>query len=336
MSLRSASRAGRVVLSLALAAGLFAAVAFGFYSGKTLSILSFIAIFALTGYSVAIPYRYAGILMVAQGAIWGLGAYTAAVLIGQYRWSLWLVLPIVVVVGAASGLIVGGLSLRSRGHYFLIVSFAINELFIVILNHLDFVGGTTGVLLLSRPTPLGPFVFDTSLSRMWLYVAVLLAGMAVFQIIGMSRFGRRLVAIRENEDLARAIGVNAVAGRLQALALGGAMAGAAGVLYAYQQRALDPGLFSAVTFLQVILMMIIGGSRTSLGPLAGAFLMVYLPNLLNFSPLTSQLSYGVILILVILLLPEGIGGGLLNLAAGRRSGLQALLGRRAAASRGSG
>jgi branched-chain amino acid transport system permease protein len=160
--------------------------------------------------------------------------------------------------------------------------------------------------MLNRPNDLGPIHFSGSLSRYYLYVAFLLLGIFVFVVLGWTRFGRRLVAMRENEDLARSVGISLVKMRLEVLALGGALAGVAGVLYAYQEPAISPSLFDALAFLPVVAMVIIGGRAISLGPLLGAFLLEMLPSWLNFSPLVSQLFYGAFVILIILLLPEGV------------------------------
>jgi branched-chain amino acid transport system permease protein len=279
-----------------------------FSSGEDLSLLSYTAIFALVGYAVAISFRYAGILMVAQGVVWGAGTYLTSLLVGRYNWTTWEVAPLAVVAGAVLAVVIGAVSMRSRGHYFLIVTFAMNELVVYLAGTSNYLGGTNGLILLQRPSAIASFTFDTPLRRYYLYVVFLLIGMAVCVVIGRSRFGRRLVAMRENEDLARSMGISLIASRLQILAVGGALAGIAGVLYAYQQPAVTPTLFSAVGFLPVVAMVIIGGRDFTFGPLLGAFLLEFLPSWLNFSPLVSQLIYGLILVVAILVIPEGLAG----------------------------
>lgn len=288
-------------------------------SQRELSLLSFVAIFGLVAYSIAIAFRYAGVLMIAQGAVWGVGAYTGGLLHNEWGWSFWAVLPAAAVLSAVAAVVIGTVSLRSNGHYFLIVTFAINEFIVLAATQMDFTGGQGGLLVLDPPDALGPISFASPTNRYRLYLAFLVAGLGLFVFVGRTAFGRRLVAIRENEDLARSVGVSILRSKLAVLAVGGAMAGVAGVLYVYHQRAVQPDLFSALLFLQIVLMVIIGGSRTVLGPLVGAFLLLFLPDKLGLSPTAQQITYGVLLIGIILLAPEGVAGTIRRWVRARRS-----------------
>lgn len=279
-------------------------------SHEDLSLLSFVSIFGLAAYSVGISFRYAGILMIAQGAVFGVGAYTAALLHGQHGFSFWAVLAPAALLAAATAVAIGAFSMRSSGHYFVILTFAINEFLVLAANHLAFTGGQSGLLILESPDRLGPFSFSDAPGRYGLYVAFLTLGIAVSGLYGATAAGRRALAVRAREDLARSVGISAWRAKILTLGIGGAMAGVAGVLYAYQQRAIEPDLFGALPVLQLVLMVVIGGYRTTLGPLIGAAIIVALPSKLGLTPLAAEIAYGVVLIVIILLVPQGIAGSL--------------------------
>jgi branched-chain amino acid transport system permease protein len=284
-----------------------------FPTSRDLSTLSYVAIFGLVAYSLSVSFRFAGVLMLGQGAVWGVGAYTATLLHNNHGWSTWAVLPAAALTSAVSAVVIGAVALRARGHYFLIVTFVMNELIVLGAGQVDFTGGQQGLLMLDPPNSLGPLSFDSSEARFYLYAAFLIVGMFVVGVLAHTSLGQRMVSIRESEDLARSVSISVVATKLQAFALGGALAGIAGVLYAYHQVSVAPQLFSTLTFLQMALMLIIGGSATLLGPVVGAFLLLYLPQWLSLSPAGEQVAYGVLLIVIMLVAPRGIVGSLSQL-----------------------
>lgn len=307
--LREASVA-RTLLTAGIGAALFLLLPQLFTSSRELSTLSFVAIFGLVAYSLSVSFRFAGVLMLGQGAVWGVGAYTATLLHNNHGWSTWAVIPASALTAAATAVLIGAVALRARGHYFLIVTFVINELLVLAAGQVGFTGGQQGLLMLDAPDSLGPLSFESSDARFYLNAAFLILGILVVGLLAHTSLGHRLVSIRESEDLARSIGISVVATKLQAFALGGALAGIAGVLYAYHQQSIAPQLFSTLTFLQIALMLIIGGSATLLGPIVGAFLLLFLPQWLDLSPAGEQITYGLLLIVIMLVAPRGIVGSL--------------------------
>src|SRR5262249_19122034 len=128
----------------------------------------------------------------------------------------------------------------------------------------------------------------------FLTAAFMLAALAVMSIIRHSRFGTILSMIRQNEQLARSLGFATNRYQLAALTIGGAITGAAGELFIYQQRVVTPDTFSMTMSIQVLMIIVIGGSRTLMGPLIGAFVIIFLPEFIQADPVDSQLIYGAV------------------------------------------
>jgi branched-chain amino acid transport system permease protein len=139
-----------------------------------------------------------------------------------------------------------------------------------------------------------------------LVAAFMLLSMLATYLIANSRYGRTLRSIRENEQLARAIGVNTDMLKLTAFMLSGVFAGIAGDLQAYNFRHISPDLYGGAVSMYFALMVMLGGPRTLFGPLTGALIVTFLPEVMRIDPIDSRIAYGVALIAVIMLLPGGI------------------------------
>jgi ABC-type branched-subunit amino acid transport system permease subunit len=136
---------------------------------------------------------------------------------------------------------------------------------------------------------------------------------ALVFFVDRSRFGRHLDSLRENEPLARSLGLNASLYKIAAFAFSGAIAGVGGALYMYQSVSIAPSLFTGFATIIFPLMVILGGSRVVWGPPLGAFVLTFLPYWLDLGPTGTQYAYGIALILFMTFLPEGIGPGVLRL-----------------------
>ena len=265
---------------------------------------------AIVLYGLAVLFGLTGILSIAHAALWGIGAYTAGILLRDLGWSFWAALPYAAVMaGVAAGLL-GYPALRVKGHHFLIVTFAFGELLkLVLKNGGDFTGRGQGILILEGVPPAFGLTFTSSESFYFLVIFFLLLTIAAVYLLGISRLGRTLRAIRENEDLARSVGINTNAYKIGAFVISGALTGVAGALYLYYLRSVSPELFGAFPGVQMAMMLLLGGSRVLLGPLSGAIIVGFLPEIINLDPIESQITFGVLLILVILVLPQGLVAG---------------------------
>jgi ABC-type multidrug transport system fused ATPase/permease subunit len=129
-------------------------------------------------------------------------------------------------------------------------------------------------------------------------------------LVARSKLGRTLRGIRENEELAEAIGIHTLYYKILIFAISGLFAGWGGLLYGYHLRHIAPQLFGAFGSIQLVLMLLLGGSRTLWGPVVGAVIVFFLPEVLGLDPIQSRILYGALLILVILLLPRGLAHGI--------------------------
>lgn len=270
-----------------------------------LLILAFILSIPATGLSLL--YGDGGQMSVANGALYGVGAYTAAMLaIGGYL-SFWASLPVAALAAAAAATVVGMTALRVRGHYFLIITFAFAELWrISLVNLRGITGGNQGILVLQEINLIGFGRLGSLLSFYYLALAFVVAAGLIVLVLRFSSFGRGLRAMRENERLAISLGLNARLARVAAFAVSGALAGFAGVLYAYQVKHIGPELFGAHQGINIVLVLLIGGARSLIGPVIGAMVFLLLPIAISLDPVWTQILYGAILISIVLVSPQGL------------------------------
>lgn len=274
----------------------------------SLAISAGINIIALYGLSVL--FGQTGILSMGHAALVGVGAYTAALLARDFDIGFWVSIPVAGIMAAIVAAIIGIPSLRVSGHHFVIMTFAFGQLLTIILtNGGDYTGAASG---LDMGQPVTMFGADLdALPRFYLLVVafVTISAVASWAIINSS-YGRTLRAIRENEKLAAALGINVGRHKIGAFIVSGVFAGVSGVLLAYFLRHISPGQFASFPSIYLALMVMIGGARLLLGPLAGGILVSFLPELLNLDPVQSRILYGVCLIAVILFLPNGLIAGI--------------------------
>lgn len=276
-------------------------------SYRHLSLLTTATILAIVVYGLSILYGQAGLVSVGHAALIGVGAYEAAIFLREFDTTFWVVLPLAGVSGAVAAAVLGYPALRIHGVHYLIVTFAFGELFrIVVSNGGRRTGGAEGILIPARIQSLGPLTFTTSDAIFYLAAVGVACAAAVSYAIRRSWLGQAFTAIRENEILAESIGINLRRYKLAAFAISGAFAGVAGVLYAYHLRHIGPGLFDAVASLELILILLIGGANTIAGPLVGSVAIFFVPELIRIEPVEARIAYGIALIVVIVLFPQGL------------------------------
>jgi branched-chain amino acid transport system permease protein len=202
--------------------------------------------------------------------------------------------------------------LRVGGQHYIIITFCFCALLVIALtNGGSFTGGATGLDVGTIDSILG-IDFDKLRNAYYLVITILLVCLLVTYLIVNSPYGRTLRAIRENEQLARAAGINTSLHKIGAFMVSGAFAGLAGILQAYYLRHISPSLYGAFPSLYLALMIMLGGARLLYGPLLGAIIVSFLPEMMNLNPIDSRIAYGIGLVAVILLLPGGVSAGLFN------------------------
>ncbi len=232
-------------------------------------------------------------------AFFGIGAYTTGVLLTVGGLPFALALPAAGLLAMAFGALIGLPILRLKGHYFAIATLGVAETTREIVYNLKITGGGTGLTMPITKSPL-PFFY--------LMLAILLAATLVNWWLSASRFGYGLIAIREDEDAAAAMGINSALYKTVAFALSGAFAGLAGGVFAYWITFIDPdGVFRVIMTIQMIIMAVFGGMGTVVGPLLGALVLASVSEVLSTQLVSlAELFNGLIVILVVLFMPKGL------------------------------
>jgi branched-chain amino acid transport system permease protein len=273
---------------------------------------------AFIGQSWNISGGFAGQTSFGHAVFFGTGAYTSTILQITFGWNAWLAWPAAVVAGAIVGWIIAILSFRAglRGSYFALITLAFAEAFRILANSVSFTHAGLGMLIKADPRPAN-FQFRDPIWFYYLALALCIVSLLVACQLTRDRFGARLVAVRENEDAARALGIDVFAEKVKALTLSGAIAAAGGTFYAQKYLYIDPNIaFGVDKSIEMLLVTMVGGAGTIFGPLLGALTLTgvneatralasIVPALKNVQPL-SLIVYGVMLILIVGRLPDGL------------------------------
>ena len=274
----------------------------------TMRLLSAVFMFVALAQAWNIIGGFTGYASFGQVAFFGIGAYTAAVLMNNYHASFWVAMPAAVFGGVLFAVLIGVPLLRLRGHYFAIATLGAAEGAREVVNNLTPVtGGGLGITIptfgLEAPTPY--------FGKPGFYLAFLIlaaVSVALSAVLARSRFGYAMVAVHEDEAAAGAVGINTTSVKVVAFAVSGAIVACAGAFYAFQQIQFYPtDVFDANFTVLMVIMVVIGGSGTILGPLVGAAGLELLAQYLriNFGIL-NQLIFGAIVVLVVVFFPQGV------------------------------
>lgn len=273
---------------------------------------------AFIGQSWNISGGFAGQTSFGHAVFFGTGAYTSTILQITFGWNAWLAWPAAMLAGAVVGWIIAVLSFRAglRGSYFALITLAFAEAFRILANSVSFTHAGLGMLIKADQRAAN-FQFRDPIWFYYLALALCIVSLLIAWRLTRGRFGARLVAVRENEDAARALGIDVFAEKVKALTLSGAIAAAGGTFYAQKYLYIDPNIaFGVDKSIEMLLVTMVGGAGTIFGPLLGALALTgineatralasVLPALKNVQPL-SLVVYGVMLILIVGRLPDGL------------------------------
>ncbi|WP_076998233.1 branched-chain amino acid ABC transporter permease [Variovorax sp. KK3] len=244
----------------------------------------------------------------------GTGAYVQAIAQLQGGINAWAALPLAIAGAAVVGVFVGALSFRYglKGSYFALVTLAFAEVFRIVALSVPFTGGGVGLMVPLREAA-SNFQFGSRAGYLWVMLGFVLAALLVTWWLRHGRFGAWLQAVRDNEDAARAVGVNPFRVKLGAIALSAAFMGAAGAFYVQVFQYIDPGIaYGPSTSVEALVAAIVGGMGTLWGPVLGAVVLHLLAdltrNLFGELPGINMVIYGVVLVLIVIFLPRGIAG----------------------------
>ena len=268
------------------------------------------AIMAVAAIGLNLAAGAGGMVSMCHAAFFGLAGYTLALLSPQYEAaSLFLTLPAAVAISALAAALIGALSLRTRGVYFIMVTLAFGEMLFFVFHDTP-LGGSDGKFIYVKPEAVigGYALFDLEKTRTFYYAA--LAALAFSWLIAarlkLSHFGHALAAARDNERRALALGFPVFKTRLIAFTISGALAGLAGYFSAAQFGFIAPQALGWHASATLLVMILLGGMKSSAGPVIGAVALLALEEVLKLTTDQWKLWLGLIVIALVLLLPGGL------------------------------
>lgn len=256
---------------------------------------------------------HAGLTSLGHAGFMGVGAYTCALLVKDHHVPFFAGLAAAMVTSGALGALIGYPSLRLKGHYFVIVTFICGIIFTLLFTNLvALTKGPMGIPGIPPPTiGLGAaaVTFDSKLLFYYLVLAFVLGVMYVKTRCHDSKMGRALCAVKEDEDLARSLGIRAHFYKVTVFVLSTSLAGLAGGLYAHYMRFIGPDSFTFLHSFEFFVMNLVGGPGTLAGPIVGPLILTLIDELSQlFKPEAARILFGLFLIFVILYMPSGIIG----------------------------
>jgi branched-chain amino acid transport system permease protein len=266
----------------------------------------------LSGYVGLTPLTFAGVA--------GISGYISVDLVLRAGWSFWLATPVGAVAAAAIGVLLGLPSLRLRGFYFVLSSLVIQTVLTLAFTAFPtYTNGDTGISQI--PPPAIPFLPASLQGQAFDLVIAVAAwlGVAVAWAIARSGFGRRLVAIREDADLAETMGIGVVHCKLAAFFVASLYAGVGGSFMAFYVGFISPRSFDLLSSLNTWLIVAFGGQGTIVGPIIGTLILAPLPSLMLQYYSVKDIIYGLLIIAVTVLMPAGIYGAFLRRRWPRRA-----------------
>jgi branched-chain amino acid transport system permease protein len=282
-----------------------------------LHVLVVTGIFIVAAISLNLLLGYAGQLSLGHVAFFGIGAYASALVSLGFDVSffslkpkpVWVAMLAGIVAAGLCGWVIGRLAFKVRGAYFVIVSISFAE--VVRLVAVNWVELTQGPMALNNipPLTLGSTTLWKKPENYWLVLAVIVVCFVLVKRIVRSKAGRAMVALRENEPLATSVGIDVTRTLVLAAVVSAAMAGAAGALYAHYVRIVDPDVFLFIYTVTMVIMVVTGGKGTLAGPIVGGLIFGLLPETLRalaIKPEAQWIVYGVLMVLVVCFLPQGI------------------------------
>lgn len=267
--------------------------------------------YAFIGQSWNISGGFAGQLSFGHVAFFGVGAYASTIIQMRLGLSPWLGLPVAALAGAVVGGIIAVLSFRAglKGSYFALITLAFAEVLRIVANSVDITGGGLGMLIPMKPGAAN-FQFPERTGFYFLILTLAAGSVALAEWLRRSRFGAQLAAIRENEDSAKALGINVFVEKVKVMLISGAIGGMGGCFFAQYFLYIDPLIvFGVDKSVEMLLVSMIGGAGTVYGPLVGAVLLALVSDVTRVLTQIQGLSlvlYGALLVVIIAYLPNGL------------------------------
>ncbi len=306
--------AAKQLAGIAMFAALVACVPLVTTSGVTLNFVMMALYATLIAQAWNILGGFGGQFSFGHALFFGTGAYIQAIAQLQGGINAWVALPLAIAGAALVGLFIGALSFRYglKGSYFALVTLAFAEVFRILALSVDFTGGGVGLMVPLRES-VANLQFATRAGYLWVVLAMVVVALLVTCWLRNGRFGVYLQAVRDNEDAARAVGVDPFRVKLAAIGLSAAFMGAAGAFYVQVFQYIDAGIaYGPAVSVEALVAAIVGGMGTVWGPVLGAVVLHLLSdftrNLFGELPGINMVIYGTVLVLIVIFVPRGIAG----------------------------
>jgi branched-chain amino acid transport system permease protein len=284
------------------------------------SFASRVLIYAIAATSLNLVLGYGGMLSFGHAAFVGAGAYVASILIAEGISSAWIGWPAAILASALLAWIIGAISLRTRGVYFIMITLAFAQMMFYLVNSMKAYGGDEGLTLAKRAELGVGLDLGNELVFYYVVLALLLAGLYSLHRLAHSRFGRVVVAIRENEARVESLGLPVYRYQLVCFVIAGAAGGLAGALLASHGKYVNPNVLHWVQSGTLMIMVILGGVGHLWGGVIGAAVLLGLEHLIADHPIPwlvqlapnyqqhANLGVGIVLLVIVLFAPQGIAG----------------------------
>ena len=268
-----------------------------------------IMMFILVALGLNVVVGFAGLLDLGYVGFYAVGAYTTAVVTsGQFTLPWIAALPLSVIMAMIAGVILGTPTLRLRGDYLAIVTLGFGEIIRITANNSDWLGGPRGISKIARPPSFGPLQFGVLNAKPYWYLGFTVILIVIFVLTRLenSRVGRAWAAVREDEDAAELMGVDTFKFKLWAFAIGAAIGGIAGSLYASKVGFINPDNFQLQLSILFLAAVVLGGTGSMYGVIMGGFLVAWIPERFRGFATRRYFVFGVVLVLVMVFRPQGL------------------------------
>ncbi len=267
-----------------------------------------IGMFVLMALGLNIVVGKSGLLDLGFVAFFAIGAYTQGIMSTTLGWNTWEIMPFGIGFAMISGVMLGLPALRLRGDYLAIITLGFGEIVRIVALNLKSTGGTEGIPGIPNPPGFFGLKFDLMHPQnfFWLVLVMILLVIWMIRRFTVRRPGRAWEAIRQDEDVASLMGVNTLVYKLWSFVIGAAVGGAAGVLYASKVMVISPDMFKFDVSILILACVVFGGIGNIWGVILGASILAYLPERIRFISEARQLVFGLVLIIMMNLRPDGL------------------------------
>lgn len=267
-----------------------------------------VAMFVLMAIGLNIVIGKSGLLDLGYVAFFAIGAYTMALLGTRTGLNTWEILPIGIAMSMFAGLILGVPALKLRGDYLAIITLGFGEIVRIIALNLETLGRSEGILNIPTPPPIFGFeyAFDSHRIYFWTLLVFILFAIWMVRRLTVRRAGRAWESIRQDEDVAELLGVPTFRYKVWAFVLGASVGGAAGVIYASKTLFIAPDNFTLQISILILACVVFGGMGNIWGVILGAVVLAYLPDRIRFLSEARLLVFGLVLVIMMNLRPDGL------------------------------